>query len=396
MTIQDKIRGSLIGGAIGDALGYTVEFWSKNQIRSRYGERGITQFELASNGKAIVSDDTQMTLFTANGLLNWWHNNLRLSGAPVTHFVEKAYLDWYYTQTGDAFFGEDGEEYHYTWLHSLPELAYRRAPGNTCMSACERLLRGLQPSNSSKGCGGIMRVAPVGLMQASCQAVKGEKLFTDLRLAEVAAKTASITHQHPLGYLPASLLALLIARVSLLTPDEVKSSITDIAQEALETVMQYENNDELRKITEQAIQLAANTTIADADAIWVLGEGWTGEEAWAIALYCFIRHIDSIKEAIIAAVNHNGDSDSTGSIVGNIMGAVYGYEAIKDQRLFCPAGKELQETLDLSDIILALADDLALFPHVSEYSTTLTRNQAERWYQRYGLMKPFAIKNNEV
>jgi len=67
--VKDSIRGCLMAGAAGDALGYTVEFWSKQQIHSRYGEQGITQFELASNGKVLVSDDTQMTLFTANALL---------------------------------------------------------------------------------------------------------------------------------------------------------------------------------------------------------------------------------------------------------------------------------------------------------------------------------------
>lgn len=66
---QDKIRGSLLGGAIGDALGYPVEFMSYSQIKSKYGEEGITRFELDKNGVAEISDDTQMTLFTANGLL---------------------------------------------------------------------------------------------------------------------------------------------------------------------------------------------------------------------------------------------------------------------------------------------------------------------------------------
>ena len=77
-TLQDRIRGSLIGGAIGDALGYPVEFIdSFNEIQSQYGEHGITRLEVrwtevdaVSVGKSVVSDDTQMTLFTANGLLN--------------------------------------------------------------------------------------------------------------------------------------------------------------------------------------------------------------------------------------------------------------------------------------------------------------------------------------
>ena len=84
-TIQDRIRGSLVGGAIGDALGYPVEFMSRKSILRHFGEKGITRFELDKSGKALVSDDTQMTLFTANGLLNWWENENRLSGAPCQY-----------------------------------------------------------------------------------------------------------------------------------------------------------------------------------------------------------------------------------------------------------------------------------------------------------------------
>ena len=69
-ALQDRIRGSLIGGAIGDALGYPVEFMSRKNILYKYGNMGVRRFqEFDRNGRAVVSDDTQMTLFTANGLL---------------------------------------------------------------------------------------------------------------------------------------------------------------------------------------------------------------------------------------------------------------------------------------------------------------------------------------
>ena len=116
-----------------------------------------------------------------------------------------------------------------------------------------------------------------------------------------------------------------------------------------------------------AVAFAANDK-SDADNIRMLGEGWTGEEAWAIALYCAVRHVGSMEEALIAAVNHDGDSDSTGAVCGNIMGAIYGYEAMKCKRLLCPQGKNLKQILELSDIILTLADDLYTSCIISEYS----------------------------
>ena len=127
--------------------------------------------------------------------------------------------------------------------------------------------------------------------------------------------------------------------------------------------------------------LAANDK-SDAENIRLLGEGWTGEEAWAIALYCAVRHIDSMEEAIIAAVNHDGDSDSTGAVCGNIMGAIYGYEARKRKRLFWPQGRELEPTLELSDIILTLADDLCTSCIISEYGLIDTPEKRQ-WYERY-------------
>ena len=141
------------------------------------------------------------------------------------------------------------------------------------------------------------------------------------------------------------------------------------------------------------MQLAHSDT-SDADAISQLGEGWVAEETWAIALYCAIRHIDSVENAIIASVNHNGDSDSTGSVCGNIMGAIYGYEHIKERNIFCPEGKQLEETLELSEIILALADDLT----TSRVLTTgkyISHNTPvdKQWYERYVMMKPAGIDN---
>jgi len=328
ITLQDRIRGSLIGGAIGDALGYPVEFISRKSILRQFGDKGITRFKLNKSGKALVSDDTQMTLFTANGLLNWWENENRLSGAPLSSFVEDAYLDWYFTQTGEVRVTATGVERHSTWLHSLPELAHRRAPGTTCMSACESILNGGRPFNISKGCGGIMRVAPLGLLQAAYFYKNGEGLMNTARLAANGANIAKITHLHPLGYLPAALLTLVIARIVMLSSEEVNQSFIDIVKESLEVVMNFERNDELEEITQKAILLAESNS-PDVDAIRLLGEGWTGEEAWAISLFCVVRHISSMKDAIMAAVNHDGDSDSTGAITGNIMGAIYGFEYIR-------------------------------------------------------------------
>ena len=393
--VKDCIRGSLMAGAAGDALGYPVEFMSRNAILARYGDKGITEFKLDSDGKALVSDDTQMTLFTANGMLmGLTRGYMRGIGGDPKDYVDGAYIDWYYTQTVNK--KSERDDFHYTWLHDLPELAHRRAPGITCLNACESLLAHRDVENNSKGCGGIMRVAPMGLFDASFKESGGSGFYyKTVYLAEAGAHIARVTHLHPLGYLPAALMTLLLSRIVPLTPDEVKESIIDIINGGLDVMMNMYGNDYakykeyLRTLTLKAVNLA-HSNISDIQAIMQLGEGWTAEEAWAISLYCVIRHIDNMKEAIIAAVNHDGDSDSTGSITGNIMGAIYGYEAIKRERLFCPYGKKFEDTIELHNIILAIADDLYTGCIISEYDPIDTPEK-KQWYARYCEMKPVGI-----
>lgn len=393
--VKDCIRGSLMAGAAGDALGYPVEFMSRNAILARYGDKGITEFKLDSDGKALVSDDTQMTLFTANGMLmGLTRGYMRGIGGDPKDYVDGAYIDWYYTQTVNKV--SERDDFHYTWLRDLPELAHRRAPGITCLNACESLLAHRDVENNSKGCGGIMRVAPMGLLDASFKESGGSGFYyKTVYLAEAGAHIARVTHLHPLGYLPAALMTLLLSRIVPLTPDEVKESIIDIINDGLDVMMNMYGNDYakykeyLRALTLKAVNLA-HSNISDIQAIMQLGEGWTAEEAWAISLYCVIRHIDNMKEAIIAAVNHDGDSDSTGSITGNIMGAIYGYEAIKRERLFCPYGKKFEDTIELHNIILAIADDLYTGCIISEYDPIDTPEK-KQWYARYCKMKPVGI-----
>lgn len=119
-------------------------------------------------------------------------------------------------------------------------------------------------------------------------------------------------------------------------------------------------------------------TGADEYAIPQLGEGWTGDEALAIALYCTLRHLDSFEDAIIAAVNHDGDSDSTGAICGNIMGAIVGLNGIPNHFI---------EHLELKDLIIDIADDLLEGCTISEYHSPSTPEE-ERWEMCYVKIEP--------
>ena len=392
-VMNDKIRGSLMAGAAGDALGYEVEFKRLREIVSIYGERGITTFKLDRSGIAQISDDTQMTLFTANGMLmGLTRGYTRGIGGRPEFYVEYAYRDWYYTQV----LKPADEVFNHTWLSHLPEMAHRRAPGITCLEACESLIRAEPVVNHSKGCGGVMRVAPMALLMAGYMARKGCMCYTLEELAEAGGTIAEVTHKHPLGFLPAALLTTFIFNLALLPTHQAVEDIARIARESLDILDTiYLDKDygrykrTLRALSERAIELA-ESGVADREAIRSLGEGWTAEEAWAIALYCAIRHADSLEEAIIASVNHDGDSDSTGSITGNIMGVIYGYEYIKQHNIFCPEGHSFEQTIELSDIILALADDLTTSCVIGEITPIDTYEQ-RRWELRYCNMLPVGL-----
>lgn len=184
----------------------------RRAILSRFGEQGITKFALDSNGKALIRDDTQMTLFTANGLLTGiTMNRMEHSSCKAELIVMAAYLDWFYTQTR-----EEGKHEQITWLRELPEMYHKRAPGNTCMSACANIIDGKDVMNDSKGFGGIMRVAPMALLVD--QSPDLGRYYCSLEdLAEGGCYIAEQTHQHPLGFLPAGLLSVLLYKLLPLT-----------------------------------------------------------------------------------------------------------------------------------------------------------------------------------
>ena len=374
----DRIRGSLVGGAIGDALGYAVEFLQEDQIFRKYGSEGITEYDLV-NGKALISDDTQMTLFTANGILV---GDTRLSmrgiGGDPKAYVPNAYLDWLKTQESDINSVNHHERYTekggYSWLLDVPELYVRRAPGNTCLSALEtRAKEGYvdsfinSPINRSKGCGGIMRIAPLALKYRW-----GENFYGDIEQIDMeAAELSAITHSHSLGYMPSAVVSHIISRI-LCSYDEM--SLKDMVLEARDSVSKLFAGDKnlpvLVDIINRAVRLSEEADADDLDNIHALGEGWVAEETLGIALYCALKYQNDFSKAMITAVNHKGDSDSTGAVTGNILGALIGYTAIDSK---------WKKNLELLDVILEVADDLCHGCQMSEYS----HYQDPAWITKY-------------
>lgn len=371
LPVQDRIRGCLIGGAAGDALGYPVEFFSEQTLRERCGDGGIRQYlPDPVSGTARISDDTQMTLFTANGLLvGDTRMALRGIGAQPHDYVSRAYQDWLITQRTSA----PARDTHASicWLMDIPALYRCRAPGSTCLSALtqqqgqpplESYIS--HPQNHSKGCGGVMRVAPLGVSRYTAVPIEA--------LDREGAELAAITHGHSLGYMPAAVLTHILHRI--VYPERTQT-LLQIVCEARDTVRALfagdKHLDELTARIDLAIRLADNDE-PDLANIHRLGEGWVAEETLAVAIYCALRHADDFSAGIIAAVNHCGDSDSTGAVTGNILGALLDYDAID---------KAWTRDLELRDVILELADDLDRRPERLQDCRNIDRDWAQKYVQ---------------
>jgi len=357
MKELDKFKGCLVGGAVGDALGYPIEFMRIKDIKKKYGDGGIEHYEL-NNNLALISDDTQMTLFTAEGILvGFTRGYMRGIMGKIEGYVYEAYISWLETQNIAS-----KQKFHNSWLLNSNELNHRRAPGNTCLTS---LMSGIQgsieePINNSKGCGSVMRVAPVGLYFPTDTGYS--KPF------DIGMKVGAITHGNPTAYLASGLLALIISKIV----HEDSKDLGKIITEAVAILDSYQDGLELKTTMQKAIDLS-HQDIDDIDAIQAIGEGWVAEEALAIAVYSALKHRDNFKKAIICSVNHSGDSDSTGSITGNIIGAFLGLDNIPEEYL---------KNLELVDIILEISEDLFVEVPVSEFGDN-TSEESKKWIAKY-------------
>ncbi|MFC5822779.1 ADP-ribosylglycohydrolase family protein [Nonomuraea insulae] len=431
MDVLDRVRGCLLGGAIGDALGAPIEFQSLREIRREHGAEGITGYVTTWRGRTgLITDDTQMTLFTVEGLLEarTAHVNpppstspgptrppttprhpldettpaahraagegraeegrageaadrgpraASIGGAPdatesgpgdtarggprgpmagggprsamargggprgamaggdreaAVGAVRQAYLRWLDTQRHRT--PPPADRPHRTgWLRNESWLYSTRAPGNACLSGLGRPFPGRSawgepgPVNpESKGCGTVMRSAPFGLI-----ALVPKEAF------ELAAACAQITHGHPTGYLAAGAFAAIVA--NLMTGEALAPAV----HAALELLSTYPGHDETSTALRAALSLAS-TGAHSPEAVESLGGAWVAEEALAIGVYCALVE-PSVDRALLLSVNHSGDSDSTGSVCGNLLGALHGATALPTAWLRPLEGRDTIERL---------------------------------------------------
>jgi ADP-ribosylglycohydrolase len=369
--LPDRLTGCLMGGAVGDALGAPVEGLGLDQIHERYGPRGLTEYAEGSYGVGAITDETQLTLRTAQALVraSVRARNKGIEGAAVG-MVQTAYLGWARAHRDGG--GPGAAAVAVPAAGGAPPQAplppdpldAPRGYGAATVAALRRAgARGKpgwplgtveSPINSSKGCAAVVRVAPCGFGTA-----KAEHAF------DLAAQVAALTHGHRTAHLAAGVFAATVW--SLVRGGETAASL-DAARNLLEG---HSGHDEVSR----ALDAAAATDARGVPSAWELaelGDGWTSEEALAVAVCVALRAQDlaphptgpgpapgpphqGVPEigriGLRLAVNHSGDSDTLGALCGNLIGARYGVHAFPGH---------WQSQLEVRGRVIVLAADAAL------------------------------------
>ncbi|WP_156721760.1 ADP-ribosylglycohydrolase family protein [Streptomyces apocyni] len=303
-----KATGSLIGLAIGDALGFPTEF---NDVPSILAKCGPWR-EMRLPEPAFVTDDTQMTLALGRGLRTAMDRGL-LGPKRLERPVREEFVDWYHSPDNN------------------------RAPGRTCLVACRKLdsERPWQAASQihSKGCGANMRVTPIGLAPG----------LSEEQRAGAAQLQSGLTHGHPTALAASDLTA---RAVFLLAEGADPTALVGLLRSyAIENRTRYHQRwlgdlwthaqdpsaehfiargwDECLAILER-LATSVREANPETDPCLATGEGWIAEEALATALLCFLHFPDEPVTALRRAACTSGDSDSIACLTGALAGAHLG------------------------------------------------------------------------
>ncbi len=340
-----RICGSLLGGAVGDALGAPVRDLSFEAICRRYGQAGLATYESTRWPKGAITDNTRMALFTAEGLILSRVRQADVSDGQMIAAVYHGCLRWLYTQ--DAGSRHQLIQTHGTCavidgiLSGHRELSVPREPDPICIEALRAGIMGSleTPINTSRGCGGLVRIAPVGLAA------------TDAKHAfDLGCACAAITHGHPDGYLPAGFLAALLAEIVAGAP------LLDAIASGTSILKTHDGHEACLHAVESARALSRSRH-ASPQTVATLGDGRIATNALAVAICCALRGADDFEQGVLMAVNHSGKSDTTAAVAGTLLGACCGRDAIPDAWI---------AHLELTDVIVEVAADF--FDRVTDAS----------------------------
>lgn len=335
---QNQTRGVILGLAVGDAMGYTVDSRSLAEICTDYGPNGLLGYDLV-NGYADVTSYTQLAAFAANGLLlGLTRAQLQGKLIPPVRYIGVAIKEWSRSQQFCA------PERNFCWLSTVPELKRRCCMDTRMLDALNKDSLGTpeQPQYRSNHPGALTEVIPVAL------------LWEDLKLPQpeldrLGAEAVALTHGDPETFISGAVLTHMLS-VLLQRP---QTAIEDLLHETVDAIQMQFGRDfsqttRIWELFQLAMTLAASHNILPMDAMEQLGCR-TASEVLAGAVYAIATCGGDFDTAMITAVNHSGRSAAVGAVTGSLLGAVLGEKALPEFYL---------ESLEPTAILTELADDL--------------------------------------
>ncbi|MGW0395518.1 ADP-ribosylglycohydrolase family protein [Streptomyces sp. NPDC003042] len=331
---RSRVRGALLGSAIGDALGAPVTALSLDAIRETHGPAGLTGPVPAYGRPGAVTAATQLTLFTVDGLIRA-HVRRDTGGWHPPTDVHRAYLRWAATQHD---WGPDERREDNGWLAQEEWLYVRRSPDRACLTGFADDVLGTpeQPKNpTARDAAAAARSAPFGLLVG----------WEPALVLQLAVECAAQSHGHPTACLSAGALAVIVH--GLTRGDSLDAAI----QRTLGLLGSRPGHQPVTDALQRAVS-AVTREAPSPEAVSALtpGDGGGAEDALAVAVYCALVAED-VPQGLRLAVNHGGDSTATGALCGALLGALHGETALPAAWL---TGLEGRAT------ILELADDFAL------------------------------------
>ncbi len=336
LATAQRVRGAVLAGAVGDAIGTQVEFSTSEEIRGRFGQGGLTGMSAVELPAGTIGDDTQLTLFTLEALVRGFQQWADEAHCPRVDMALASYWRWLDTQ-GESPSGIPVTAYLDGWLSGEPALRVRRSPAVGCLAALRTGRRGTPdaPVSSSSGTAPLGRVGVLGL-------VLDDPLH-------IATQNAALTHGHRDAIWASGAQALIVRAV---TDGE---QIADAVEGAVATLEPERDAHNVVASLRGAVEVA-RLGPPTPDTLAMLGDGWEAPEALAYAVCCALAAPDGVS-ALQAAVNHSGPSDTVASACGHIVGAGLGADWIPPAWIAALDARDVIETV-LDDVVARCIDFL--------------------------------------
>ncbi|MDX3529692.1 ADP-ribosylglycohydrolase family protein [Streptomyces sp. ID05-39B] len=329
---RSRVRGTLLGSAVGDALGAAVDRLGLEEIRQAHGPEGLVDLAPAHGRRGAVTHLTQLTLFSVDGLIRAQVRRDTGAWYPPAD-LHRAYLRWAATQRDwgpDLRRKDDGWLAHEEWLY------VRRDPARSLLLGFGDDIMGTLDAPKSPGEDGpeaTARSAPFGLLVG----------WEPQLVAQLAVECAAQTHGHPAGYLAAGAYAVTVHALAR------GDSLDGAVQRALALLSARPGHEPVSEALQHALGAVRQGLPGPARVAELAGAG-TAPAVLAAAVYCALVAED-VRHGLLLAVNHGAPSAATGALAGGLLGAMHGETALPPAWL---------AELEGRPTILELADDFAM------------------------------------